>query len=177
MPDPFTHFSVAFAITAPFLGAKRAILAGIIALLPDLDALIHVHRSASHSIIIALIIVTPIIIITKIKKPNYTRTALLYTIALLTHPILDTFQTYTPILYPLTTYSILINIDAGIIIDNTLKPYINIITQTTPTTFTPFTQLDAPLIMKETFLPSLTLVTVPLLYVFTTKNQKRQQKT
>ena len=35
MPDPLTHFSVAFAITAPFIGIKRAALAGIIALLPD----------------------------------------------------------------------------------------------------------------------------------------------
>jgi dolichol-phosphate mannosyltransferase len=173
MPDPLTHFSVAFAITAPFIGIKRAALAGIIALLPDLDALLHIHRSATHSIIIILAITIPIIIITKTKKPNHTKTTLLYIIALLTHPILDTFQTYTPILYPLTTYSILININAGIIIDNTLKPYINTIIQTTPTNFTPFTQLDAPLIMPETLLPALILITTPLLYINKNQNNKK----
>lgn len=177
MPDLFTHFSIAFAITAPFLGIKKAILAGIIALLPDLDALIHIHRSATHSIIIALTIIIPIIIIVKIKKPDHTKTMLLYTIALLTHPILDTFQTYTPILYPLITHSILINIKAGIYIDNTLTPYINTIIKTTPTTFTPFTQLDGPLIMEETFLPSLTLITIPLLYTLTTNQNSKKQTT
>ncbi|MGC9069642.1 MAG: metal-dependent hydrolase, partial [Thermoprotei archaeon] len=163
MPDPLTHFSVAFAITAPFIGIKRAIIAATISLLPDLDTLLHIHRSATHSIIIILAITIPIIITTKTKKPNHTKITLLYTIALLTHPILDTFQTYTPILYPLTTYSILININAGIIIDNTLKPYINTTIQTTPTNFTPFTQLDAPLIMEQTLLPALTLIITPLL--------------
>jgi len=173
MPDPLTHFSVAFAITAPFIGIKRAALAGIIALLPDLDALLHIHRSATHSIIIILAITVPIIIITKTKKPNHTKTTFLYTIALLTHPILDTFQTYTPILYPLTTYSILININAGIIINSTLKPYINTIIQTAPTNFTPFTQLDAPLIMPETLLPALILITTSLLYTYKNQNNKK----
>jgi membrane-bound metal-dependent hydrolase YbcI (DUF457 family) len=126
MPDPLTHFLVAFAITAPFIGIKRATLAGIIALLPDLDALLHIHRSATHSIIIILAITIPIIIITKTKKPNHTKTTLLYIIALLTHPILDTFQTYTPILYPLTTYSI--------IMPETLLPALILIT--TPLLYT-----------------------------------------
>jgi dolichol-phosphate mannosyltransferase len=173
MPDPLTHFSVAFAITAPFIGIKRAALAGIVALLPDLDALTHIHRSATHSIITILAITIPIIIITKTKKPNHTKTILLYIIALLTHPILDTFQTYTPILYPLITESILISINAGIIIDNTLKPYINTIIQTTPTNFTPFTQLDAPLIMPETLLPALILIATPLLYTYKNQNNKK----
>jgi dolichol-phosphate mannosyltransferase len=173
MPDPLTHFSVAFAITAPFIGIKRATFAGIVSLLPDLDALLHIHRSATHSIIPILAITIPLIIIIKAKKPNYTITILLYTIALLSHPILDTFQTYTPILYPLITDSIFININAGIIIDNSLKPYINIIIQTIPTNFIPFAQLDAPLIIPETLLPALILITIPLLYTYKDQNNKK----
>jgi membrane-bound metal-dependent hydrolase YbcI (DUF457 family) len=175
MPDPLTHFSIAFAITAPFLGTKKAIIAGIIALLPDIDALTHIHRSATHSAIIILAITIPIIFIAWEKKPTYTKTTTLYTIALLTHPILDMFQTYTPILYPLTAYSILVNIKAGILVDNTIKPYINTAIQTKPTDFTPFTQLDAPLIMQETLIPALTLILVPLLYVFISKSRNSKR--
>jgi membrane-bound metal-dependent hydrolase YbcI (DUF457 family) len=171
MPDPLTHFSTAFAITAPFLGTKKAIIAGIIALLPDTDALTYIHRSATHSAIIMLAITIPLTLITWEKRPAYTKTAALYTIALLTHPILDMFQTYTPIFYPLTAYSILVNVKAGIVVDNIIKPYINTAIQTTPTDFTPFTHLDAPLIMQETLIPSLILITTPLLYTFTRKKQ------
>jgi len=167
MPDPLTHFSIAFAITAPFLGTKKAIIAGIIALLPDIDALTHIHRSATHSTIIILATTIPIILITWEKKPTYTKTAILYTTALLTHPILDMFQTYTPILYPLTAYSILVNVKAGIMVDNTIKPYVSTVIQTTPTDFTPFKYLDAPLIMQETLIPSIILIATPLLYTLT----------
>jgi len=173
MPDPLLHFSVAFAITAPFIGVKRAIFAGIIALLPDFDVLFYIHRSMSHSIIILLIIMIAIISIIKIKKPSYTRTTTLFTFALLTHPILDMFQTYTPILYPLIPYSVMINVNAGIIIDNTLKPYIHTTMQTIPTNFMPFNYLDAPLIMEETFLPALILIAVPLLYLISIKKNEQ----
>lgn len=34
-------------------------VAGVIALLPDLDALFHVHRSATHSVIVLLFFALP----------------------------------------------------------------------------------------------------------------------
>jgi membrane-bound metal-dependent hydrolase YbcI (DUF457 family) len=51
MPELFLHFSIPFALVAPILGLKRALLAGFIAILPDIDALMHVHRSLTHSIL------------------------------------------------------------------------------------------------------------------------------
>jgi hypothetical protein len=45
MPELFLHFSIPFALAAPILGLKRAILVGFIAILPDIDALMHVYRS------------------------------------------------------------------------------------------------------------------------------------
>jgi hypothetical protein len=52
MPEPAMHFSVVFALAAPRLGVKRALLLSFIVLMPDLDVLMHVHRSMSRSIVL-----------------------------------------------------------------------------------------------------------------------------
>jgi len=60
LPDMLTHFAVAFAFTAPFLGISKAILAGVIAVTPDVDVFSHVHRSITHSVIVLLVFALPI---------------------------------------------------------------------------------------------------------------------
>jgi hypothetical protein len=42
MPELLLHFAIPFALVAPVLGIRRALLAGFIAILPDIDAL-NVH--------------------------------------------------------------------------------------------------------------------------------------
>ena len=164
MPDLLMHFAIPFTLATPILGIKTAIILGIIATLPDLDALLHIHRSASHSIPILSIITIPVLIAIAKKKPNLTGTTIAAILSLISHPILDAFQTYAPILYPLTQTSIYINIEGGIIIGQTLAPHLKINIQTTPTNFKPFTQLDAPIFTSQTLPISLTLILTPIIY-------------
>jgi hypothetical protein len=56
MPELLLHFAIPFSISAPIIGVKRAIVVGIVGMLPDVDALLHVHRSMTHSIIILTIL-------------------------------------------------------------------------------------------------------------------------
>ncbi|MEM1839460.1 MAG: metal-dependent hydrolase, partial [Candidatus Bathyarchaeia archaeon] len=106
MPEPAIHFSVIFALSAPRLGVKRALILSAIALLPDLDALFHLHRSMSHSLI--LLSLSWLLVLTVIYsiKRVYFRFGILCFLVLLSHPIMDCFQNYTPILYPMLDRSL-----------------------------------------------------------------------
>jgi membrane-bound metal-dependent hydrolase YbcI (DUF457 family) len=55
MPELLLHFAVPFSISAPIVRVKRATLVGIVGMPPDVDALLHVHRSMTHSLIILTI--------------------------------------------------------------------------------------------------------------------------
>jgi membrane-bound metal-dependent hydrolase YbcI (DUF457 family) len=99
LPDLLTHFAVVFALTSPFLGIRRGLVAGVVALLPDLDVLFRVHRSATHSVIVLLVFALPAAYLA--HRGGVGLRFLAFAVAsLLSHPILDVFQGYTPILYP-----------------------------------------------------------------------------
>jgi dolichol-phosphate mannosyltransferase len=167
MPELALHFSVVFALVAPRLGVKRALLLSFIALVPDLDVLMHVHRSMSHSILILAFAYTPILLAVYRFKPKGFRLALLGLLALLSHPVMDCFQTYTPILYPLLDRSVWLSVDGGVWISPSgLKPFASAGVKDTPTVFKRFTTMDAPVFTGEGFLISLLLVAVPLAVEF-----------
>ncbi|MEM4474506.1 MAG: metal-dependent hydrolase [Candidatus Bathyarchaeia archaeon] len=106
MPEPALHFSVIFALSASRLGIKKTLILSAIALLPDLDALFHVHRSMSHSLIILGLSWLLILTIIYTVKREYIGFRILCFLALLSHPIMDLFQNYTPILYPILDRSL-----------------------------------------------------------------------
>jgi len=158
------HFSVVFALTAPKLGVKRALLLSSIALLPDLDVLIHIHRSVSHSIIVLTLAYTPIVLAVYRFKPEYFRLTVLGLLALLSHIVMDFFQTYTPILYPILDSSLWIEVDGGVQVSPSgLKPQVSADVKHVPTNFKPFEVIDAPVFTSEGFLISLILTVIPLI--------------
>ena len=107
MPEPLIHFIVPFIILASLgLTLKKSVLLSSIAILPDFDVLFHVHRSITHSAVFLILICIPIIAFVKLKYPNYFHDSITGSLVLLSHPILDVFHTYTPILYPLYNKSI-----------------------------------------------------------------------
>lgn len=99
MPELLLHFSIVFAVSAPIIGVRRALAAAFIALLPDIDALFHVHRFMTHSLVI-LSIIALAIILTSHKLGKKAKLATASGLALLSHPMLDAFQAPTPLLYP-----------------------------------------------------------------------------
>jgi heme/copper-type cytochrome/quinol oxidase subunit 4 len=164
MPEPAMHFSVVFALTAPRLGVKKALLLSFIALVPDLDVLMHVHRSMSHSIIVLTLAYTPILLAVYRFKPEYFRLTVLGLLALLSHIVMDLFQTYTPILYPILDSSLWIEIDGGVQVSpSELKPQLSADVKHVPTTFKPFKAIDAPVFTSDGFLISLILTVIPLI--------------
>ena len=52
MAEPTLHFSVILSVSALRLGVKHALLLPLLALLSDLDILLHIHRSMSCSVIL-----------------------------------------------------------------------------------------------------------------------------
>ncbi len=96
MPEPLVHFAVPFALfTAKGMDVRKAALLSLIAVLPDLDVLIHVHRSYTHSIFIPIALLVAAAIWRRGSKP-----LVLASLSLATHSILDFVTYYTPILWP-----------------------------------------------------------------------------
>jgi len=121
---------------------KKALPISIIALIPDIDALFHIHRSISHSIIIPIIAGTLLIPYLKTEGRNLLALALL---AVASHPILDLFTGYTPILWPLYNYSIWLQAEAVVHIGSTPTFSLSNWMLMEPTYFQAFQSLDAPL--------------------------------
>ncbi|MCX8199458.1 MAG: glycosyltransferase [Sulfolobales archaeon] len=164
MPEPALHFSVIFSLSTPWLGVKRALMLSLLALLPDLDVLLHIHRSVSHSIIVLGLVWLPIMLVVYILQRNYFSLVLLCFLSVLSHPLMDLFQAYTPILYPVLNRSLWINIDGRLStsIDG-FKLKTSLEVSDAQTVFTPIELLDAPLFTSSGFFISLLLISTPLL--------------
>lgn len=104
MPHPALHFAIPFSVAlACRVSYKKSFLFGFIAVLPDIDIIFGVHRSATHSILVLLLALAIALYFKFMRsKGNFGLTSL----ALLTHPILDLFDGFTPILWPLLNYSL-----------------------------------------------------------------------
>ena len=109
MPELLLHFIVPFIILSFFgLSLKKSFILSSLAILPDFDVLFCIHRSITHSAIFLILICIPIIVFIKLKYPKYFTDSLVGSLVVLSHPILDVFHSYTPILYPLYKNSVFI---------------------------------------------------------------------
>lgn len=158
MPELIIHFAVPFFMFSHKLGLKRSILVALIALLPDLDVLFHVHRSVTHSLVILLVFSIPLAIALYLKKPNEGSFIIAGIISLISHPILDVFQTYTPILYPLLPYSLNIRLEGRVLISSNIMPFIEVGVNAKPSLFPIFYSMDAPVFTSEGLIISIFLM-------------------
>ena len=169
MPELLLHLSIPFAIAKTKFNLKQTTIIALAALAPDIDALLHIHRSITHSIIITTITTAPAAIILYKRMPKYLTLLIACYLAVASHILLDTFQTYTPTLYPITENSIWIKAEGNIIISNTITPKITTTIQTTKTDFTQFQTLDAPIYTSQGLITSLLLTIIPT--ILTRKKQ------
>lgn len=162
MPEPAIHASTVFAVSAPWLGLRRAALLALLALTPDLDVLFHVHRSATHSAFLVFLAYLPILALA--YRRRMFKDALAGLLAILSHIIMDCFQTYTPILYPLVDKSIWLNFALKAHIASPLPSLsVSFSIMEEPLNFAHFKAMDAPLVTSEGLAISLILFLVPLL--------------
>jgi len=163
LPEPLLHFALPFSLSVLKLGFKKAILLGLIALLPDIDVLLRVHRSWTHSLVVLSVLSGAVLLMVAMFKPGDLKFSYLSTLSLLSHPIIDLFQTNTPILWPILNRSVWLKIEAWVTIPQNLIPNIYISVESILIEFTTFTQMDAPITTSLGFVISLILVSVSAL--------------
>lgn len=106
MVEPLLHFAAPFvSLRAIGLDVRKTLVASVIALTPDLDVYFRVHRSQSHSVVVLALVLLPLLVLT--RKRRTARTILLLgAFGVLTHLVLDLFQSYTPLLWPFVSESL-----------------------------------------------------------------------
>jgi len=174
--EPLIHFVVPFiALTLLGVEFRKALPISLLALLPDLDALFLVHRSLSHSLIVVLSGMVPLLFLTYKFKPRLQGYGFLALLAVASHLILDVFAGYTPILWPLYGYSVWIQ--AGLVahIGGSSSLALSAQVLTEPITFQPFQSLDAPLFTGEGVILSAVLLMPVFFKAFKTWRQQRRR--
>jgi len=142
------------ALRVPF---KRAIIYSLIALLPELDVLFHIHRWFSHTVIVWFIALTPLLLLSFYGKVSF-KTWTITLLVIISHLILDLTNSYTPILWPLLNLSILITFSSNVIIGEDVGITYDFNFKVEPTVFNEFQHLDAPLYTTEGLLITIILL-------------------
>ena len=163
MPEPLLHFAVTFSLAKTRYDFKWSILLGLAALIPDLDVLIRIHRWATHSLILTTIILIPIYLLASKKSDKTKWLILAIYLAIAGHIMMDIFQAYTPILYPLTTEVYQVNVELGVRIEGGISTQLNMGISSLPNEFTQFQALDAPIFTSQGFIISAILIVMSLL--------------
>jgi hypothetical protein len=101
-------YLVARALVEP----RRALLLAFVGLLPDVDALLLVHRWVTHSIPVELLASTPLLALTYAYRRGYVGVAVLAVLLYTLHVVMDVFTGLTPIMWPLTP-AIAVNIEVN----------------------------------------------------------------
>jgi membrane-bound metal-dependent hydrolase YbcI (DUF457 family) len=174
--EPLLHFVVPLVtLRAIGLDWKQTLFASFVALTPDLDVFF-VHRSASHSIIILLAIVIPILILARIVRNSTVRDfTLLAAFAITTHLVMDVFQTGTPLLWPLYNHDLQFIFDLNFRIGSGPILAANTAVITSPIHFGSFQSFDAPLITAEGAGIALVLM-VPVLFQMVISRRRTRKK-
>jgi len=153
------HFAIPFAAFSYLRRPKEAFVASLIALLPDVDALLTgVHRSTSHSLVVVLALCDIALLLIRVVRPRLLGLGLLATLGFLSHLLLDLFTTYTPIFWPLVGWSPFISVNGGVHVSESVNLKVSLDLSTTTTEFTSFTVLDAPIFTSEGFAIALILI-------------------
>jgi len=154
--EPLLHFSIPFVIISLTKAKLRySILAGIIALLPDLDVLFHAHRSISHSFIVSLALLGFLFINRKF--------GLIAFFSWSSHIFLDFIDGYVPLLWPLSDEAYSLIFEGQIEIYKSLE--INLIfgINEMPYNYGSFNNFEAPIFTFSGLIISLILLTITLL--------------
>jgi len=160
--EPLLHFAIPFAIaTVLGLSLRWSFIAGAIAVLPDLDVLLHAHRSVSHSLIIplSLLLVSIPLWSTSLRFPVQL-TAVSWT----SHLLLDLVQGYTPILWPVTNTAYMLLFEVQLHMGSTPLISLNLQLLQKPYQYGLFTALDAALFTGEGLIIALVLISIALLW-------------
>jgi membrane-bound metal-dependent hydrolase YbcI (DUF457 family) len=103
---------VSYLVARALVEPRRALLLALVGLLPDVDALLLVHRWVTHSIPVALLASAPLLALTYAYRREYFGVAVLAVLLYTTHVVMDVFTGLTPIMWPLAP-AIAVNIEVN----------------------------------------------------------------
>lgn len=101
MPDPLTHYLSSYLVARAVSKPRHAALAALLGLLLDIDALLRIHRWATHSVPLALLVAALTLILAHYRFRRYLRFATIALLIYVLHIVLDLFTAPTPALWPL----------------------------------------------------------------------------
>jgi hypothetical protein len=90
-----------YLVARALVGPRRALLLALVGLLPDVDALLLVHRWVTHSIPVELLASAPLLALTYAYKRGYFGVAVLAVLLYTLHIVMDLLTGLTPALWPL----------------------------------------------------------------------------
>ena len=144
---------------------RKAFLLACISVLPDFDVLFGVHRSISHSAIVWLAVVAPLLVYFWRYEPQRVKDVLLVFFSACLHCLFD-LSGYTPVLWPLTMnslkidFSLFVHVEKSVLFD----PVIGV--TSIASDFKTFNGFDAPIFTSQSFITSLALLSPVLLKAF-----------
>ena len=160
MPEPLIHFIIPlFLLIMLGISIKKSILLSSLTIIPDLDVIFGVHRSSSHSIIVILMASVATVLILNYLKIGKNSEYLLAILVLLSHPFMDMFGWYTPILWPVTDKSIYIFTELTTNMNNVLDLNLIFDIKFKETVFYKINGGDGPIFTSQGFGVSLVLLT------------------
>ena len=162
--EPLLHVVIPF-VALVLLGVKprKAAPLALLGVLPDLDALLLVHRSVSHSVVVQSLAWAPLLTFAYFIRPEYRRVTALGLLVLLSHPVVDVMGGSTPIFWPLmdTSLRLMLSLNGKVGEGVSLIPRLEV--QRTTTVFKQVASLDYPLFTGEGLMVSLILLTPVML--------------
>lgn len=119
MPELLIHFATGLLLGSPRHNWRHRLLIVLASMLPDIDALFHVHRSFTHSLLILVPLLAIIVFLNKkSRSKDLVNLACLVLLAYSLHIAMDLFTAPTPILWPILDKELYI--ETTVSLDNTL---------------------------------------------------------
>jgi len=172
MPDLITHYVSSYLVARSALRPRYAALLALAGLLPDIDVLLRVHRWVTHSVLVALLTATPILLFIRVKRREFFRFAALALLTYVLHIALDLFTAPTPALWPLYS-SVWVRVGlAGALTVSGLAVYPEVEVVTGPADFTPREVIEGPLITETGLALAIVAIILTVLDIF--KNKAKQ---
>jgi membrane-bound metal-dependent hydrolase YbcI (DUF457 family) len=172
MPDLLAHYASSVLVARVRVDTRIALLVGLVGLIPDIDALLRIHRWITHSLVLVALIATPVVALLYRYRRRYFGLALTILLIYTLHLLLDIFTGPTPILYPLAD-SIWVKIHvngASTATGITVTPSITVATMKPD--FTRRETVEGPLVTETGAIMAVVTVVILLLdYFFKAKNQ------
>ena len=162
--EPLLHFVLPFvALTLLGVEVRRAAALGFLGVVADLDSLLLIHRSLSHSAVVWGLLFLPVLIASWVRRRDACRWVALGFLVAVSHPLLD-LGGYTPVFWPLYSYSLMVRFALNWRYSDTavgLAPMFEV--SQTPSSFDRVGHIDYPLFTQEGAFITLILL-LPIIY-------------